>query len=1072
MNKKIKHLLSILSCGLVATILSPTIASCSKQYLNYTKGDVVDFEDSDNKNNQDYKVGLLPNEFKHLEENKNNTQLHLNVVTNNINFLDYKLPSNDENGVYKYVHERDGFEQKTVSVGIKQNVNNFLENFNFNEYVTNFNNSINDSNKDFLSLIPTPSNLTFLYDVYYWMLSIYYSNESNFDIEIKNKNVNFNSLTNKISFDIDFSIKNIRKNNILFKLIDNNNFELIPNKNYVLKISAIEQPIKNIINVYNKRFFLGWQIPKVTLNFDNKSIALDSFNPTITSNSFSYMIEFLNLTTDENVDTKTDQNALEFMQKLDTTVIKENVEATAMANTNKAFAAFPQLALIFESLKKDPTIGQFLNDTSQPLVKLLEDFGVIPKELSPIIIDLLQSVHTGKGILDILVTHKKSLSNILKRLLSGVLGQLTDLVDTILTPIKPNMTKEQVDGFLKLLNMFFGDDNNTTKEFIVMLLQFLLGNFDDSGNKLNDGNPYILDIIDFLISDNLRDKFLTTLSGFGLNINKTIFDAIAKIYSEISTRAKNDKGMTIVSEKGINYNEKLISKLFDIKNTGKNTATWWFMDQVVIIMNALGMNVGTDNTSLLYELIYQSYAHDYNKDNLNKNNVILALNEISNAFNFLANQDNFDIVYGFNEFDDKSIIKYNSKTFECDFTFNYKLIFKKEFTFNLDVILNVLPTDLYIEIYKLTGNEYVHASGFGFYTRNRYVWINLERILYRMFPRKLPFNIGDSFNMEYKSNNKKLIYSVNVSGGKYYHGFNTIIDLETYFDQASKNNGIISNVMKTAWVGSDFAQIKDDHHMDQNPPSWNISGVIADIDYENKDNSQSSQNISALTEMIQKLLVNKMKFNINLIGLDKSKEINKSSINDAYYVGKTFKWQDIDLNQENIIMNQNPTFKSTKYQDYYNMFTYTNETATYDYSHVNNQNGQEVSKSFVRQVPSFSSDSINLLKNDLFSLGNNVNPDETLVSVKPISNVHFNKKVIVKGGAKIGIIPITALTLELEINVQMLMFQVTVMTPNKVLDLSQITRENNKYTLTNYQYSNVFDKIVFAPRISIKMPNL
>lgn len=106
---------------------------------------------------------------------------------------------------------------------------------------------------------------------------------------------------------------------------------------------------------------------------------------------------------------------------------------------------------------------------------------------------------------------------------------------------------------------------------------------------------------------------------------------------------------------------------------------------------------------------------------MNKNNVILALNEISNAFNFLANKDNFDIVYGFSEFDDKSIIKYNNKTFECDFTFNYKLIFKQEFTFNLDVILSVLPTDLYIEIYKLTGNEYVHASGFGFYTRNRYV---------------------------------------------------------------------------------------------------------------------------------------------------------------------------------------------------------------------------------------------------------------------------------------------------------------------------------------------------------------
>lgn len=1072
---KLKKISLLSGFGLAALAALPTLTSCANE-LNFTRGEVVDLNNSNNSNNN--ASGKLSPEFTNLQDN-NNDLLHIMSVTNDIQFVDYNLPATDENGVFRFLRDRGGLAVKTANISVKQNVVNFLQSFDFYKYRDEFNESIKNGNDSFLSPIPLPSNDLLLSDIYYWMLTSYYSNDKSFDLAVDNSASNFVDfdVNNKIiNFNLSFVLKNIRSSRIMINLF-NQKFVLEPNKDYVLQLEAVNQPVMNIINIYNQRFFLGWQVPQINVKFINKSFVYQKFNPTPSSNSNAFIVEFLNLTTGVNVSASNNSDAKKFMNELKPEVIEKNIRRSVLNNTNRIFELFPHFATIFNALRYDLSIGQFLYQTSDAVVTILAEFGILPKELTPIISDILKSANTGKGLLEIIVDYKENLSIILKQLLGGVLGNLTDLVDTVLSPIKPNMKKEEVDGFLKMLAMFFPDDNDPTKQLIVNVIKFLLGNYNEDGSLKTPGNPYIFDLLDYLFSDEIINQLLELLKNSGINLDIKIIQSISSIYKTLSARPKNEDGSTKVTNNMVMYDERLITKLFDIKYSQENQGSWWLIDQLIVLLNAMGIQVGENNTSLLYELLHQSYGHKYNRDNLNKTNVLLALNELANAFIFLSDKENFDIQADFIPFDDGSFVKYNNNTYEYDFNFKYKLVFKKAYTFNLDVIVNVLPTDLFLEIFKLTGNEWIdykiNNKDIKIYTKDRYVRINLERILYRMFPRKLPFIAGDSFNMEYKGNNRKLLYSQNSENNIYYHGFNSIMDVESYFDQATPDNGIISNIMKYAWNNSDHLEVNDDHHLDKNPPNsaW---GVVANIKYENTNNAQSAQNILAVQEMIQKLFVNKMTFNVNLIGFDNQKPIEKPATDDAFYKGNTFKWLDTDLTQEMFLMNENPQFHSQEYTEYWKMFKYANsaDNKSYNYSYVSNAQGQQTKSQFIRQIPSFTENDLTVLKTDLFSLGTRVDLENTQVSIKPITNLAFSKLVEIKGGATIpGIGNVEPLTLELSISIEMLMFQVTVLTPNKVLDISNMKRDNDNYSLTSVNYSNVFDKTFFAPRVAIKMPN-
>ncbi len=1023
------------------------------------------------------KRGSLPTEMRELEKNKDSNKYHLMTAKNTVDFLDYDLPSTDEKGVYRFLKDRGDLLKRnmelTLNKNLKQNKDDFLKSFDFNSYKNIANNSSDSSNVK----IPNPSNEMFLNDIYYWFIQLYYANKQYIDIGIINSNVNFNSDNNNISFDVTVSIKNVRNINIEFNYFDKKT-TLLPGKVYNLNLKSVNQKIKNVINVSDNRYFLGWSLSTIQVSFDNNQFNYNNFNPTINSSTFTYMIEFLNLTNDTSDTSANSADAMNFMKNLKTSTIKENIERTIFDNTTKAFKVLPSLGKIFDSLDTDPTIGEFLYASADPLANIMLEFNMIPSELSPLVSDLIKSAHTGQGLLTVIEKHKAALSSGLKKLLVDTVGEFADIIDNFINKIKVGMNKEEVDVFLNLLNLIYPDSNDNTKTLISIILKLLLGEFDANGKLINSGNPFVFDFIDKLFNDQLFDTTYKLLDNFGLQIDKNILKTAVSIFTTLADRTRSNVSAD-GSSSSIYYKNKILYKLFDIKKTGYNTANWWLLDNVISLLNAMGLNVGNDNTSLLYELIKQSYSLDVNRPYVNYVNAWAVVTELKRAVNFLADRNNFDIIGNFVKLPDGQEVSYNNQTFVYNFTYKYKLVFKKSFKFNIDVILNVLPSKLYIEIYKLTGEEWVKIkwalSTFGFYTKQRYVSLDLNRILYRMFPRKLMFEVGDSFNMEYKSNNRKLIYAQNYKDGQYYHGFNSIMDVESYFDQALPYKGVISNAMSTAWDMNDFADIDTDNSMNKEHPDWRISEVTASIQYESGSNKQSKQNVAIVKELVQKLLVNRMTFNVNLMGVDTNKPISNEPSNNVFYSGNTFKWLDVDFNKELISLSNSPKFNSEKYTQYYNMFSYIQSVRDFAiyYDHVNDSRGNRIEGVFERQIANFSDESSNILANELFSLGSGVDKNNTLISIKPITNLKITKTVDIKGGADVVILGhIDSLTTQLSLSIEFMMFQATVIAPNKLLDLTNATRNGNEYSLSTYKFSNVFNKVFMAPRIAVKIPNL
>lgn len=1074
--KKISNLISLL---ISSAIVAPVVTSCTYDQ-NYQTGSVVDPEDNNSTtNNNTQTVGNLPDEFKTL--NSSNFVPNVLNVLNEVSFLDYQKNSTVD-GNYLYIHERGDLTEFKVNAYTKRNYKDFLNNFNFNSYL-NDTNIQNKPNK--------PTKELFLNDIYSWFNQIYISNNKVFDVSlVENNTINYVKDENNtndngtISFDVSFKIKNFKSTKRSITIF-NHKFDLEPNKETIVNIKTDNQQITNVINIYNSRYFYGWQIPSIELTIDNKTpITINNFNPTTTQYSNAFALEFINLTTNENVDIKNDNDAQEFMSNLTSETIEDNIVATINRNTDNAMTLIPKVSQIFDILKEDPTLGEFIYKVSDPLTDILKDYNVLPTALLDFLNDLMKSIHLGdKGILDLVVIHKAALSDTLKVMLAPILGSLTDLVDTILTPIKPGMTKDDVEGFKKLLNMFSFDQK--IKDLILEIIDMLMGTFDSNGVVVNQGNPYILDLIDYLLVDSfdkIYDTFLTN------TIDKQVLQMIIGIYQKFTERDKDANNRTDISNGSVNFHNKVITKL--LEGTGQNATNGssWLIESLIDILNLLGIKIDKTSDNLIYELLNQAYTLDANKTHVNYDNFMIALNEISRALQFLSNKDNFVFEGEFVPFDDGSNVKYNNVTYEYDFNYNYKIKFNNPFTFELDKIFDALPQDLYLEVYKLTGQEWIHINlkdaaaqagiptwmvpdeNIGIYTKNRYARANLNRLIYRMIPRNLSFETNDSYNMDYSTSTKKLFYNQVKNGDSYYRGFSSIMDVTSYFNQADPTKGIITNTMANAFDKEDYEDVKDDHILDK--PYGNNTTVTVSVKTESgASNKQSEQNITSVKELVQKLLVNKMTYTVNLNGYDANQIIDNPKSNDAFYKNKTFKWNDLDLSKEIITTS---SFKSTKYDQYYNMFQYQQLDETFDYSYISDTSGNSTTGTFNRNVPSFSDESIEILKKDLFTIGSGLSTDDYMVSIKPLTNFKISKIINVKGGARlVNLIDFNnAMSLNLSFDIDMMVFQARVMTNTPLLDLSSVSRNGDSFSLSSYKYSNSFEKLIFVPRIKVVLPNI
>lgn len=1053
---------------------------------NVIGGDGNDDNFGDNNNNGDNNQG-----GNNFESNKNGSLSSEIVAVNNqatpsfnysvkptVSFKDYKLPTIVD-GKYNFIHERGELVDFKADTSAKMNVTDFIKSFDYFDYLKKH----NENNPDNLMSVPTVDLL--LNDLKYLITPIYLNNNESFSAAIDKENTDIaytlpvtKSSSGMINGQITFAIKSVKKEVNQINLYDHT-ISLLPNVVHKLTFKFEMQNVYLKTSQYKERFFINWYVPNATMLLDNKEVTkIKNLNPNQNFFSKAFGLEIYNVTDYSPITVENDVNAKAFMSSLKTTTIAENIETTIYQNTQKMLNILPNLKVVLGSLQKDPTIGEFIYDSAQPIANVLYDFNVVSYEMANVIASILKTTATGSsGVLDVILENKTDLSSGLKKLLGNDLGSNVEIIDALIEMLKPNMTKEEIGTVKSLAELFLPE---SIKGLFNKIMDVLLGSYDANGNKINNGNPYILDLIDYVITD-MFDEVYNTFIKDNLNIDKSVIDVFINIYKVLSERTKDANNQTVVDNNRVDFKTHIVTKLFQGTGNKAKEGSWWLIDSMITVLKAFGIDIQKDKSNLFYELITQAYTLDWNKDNVNYYNFMSALNEVKAWVTFLADHRNYDLTGGFVKFSDGSKVKYNNQTYEYDFNYQVKFIFKKDFSFDLQMILDLLPTDLYLEAYKLVGQEWIHTkvagTDIGIYTKDRYAWANLERLIYRMIPRKIVFAKGDSFNMDYAADTKKLFYAQNKDeDGNVYNGFNSIIGLTTYFNQAAKDKGVFTSTMASAFLPSDYQNLVGKYPFDKTP-GYGKAGVIVDVLTEEKTNyKQSTQNVAAVKEFVQKLLVNKMSFNINLIGKDKTSKVNNPIDSNIYTSNKTFKWNDTDLYQEVIKADANPQWNSQKFIAYNNMFKYKDvDNVSYNYNYISSTKGNTTNGTFKRQQAYFDQSSINTLKTDLFSLGSGLTDKNTMVSIKPITNLNVKKIIEISGGAVVNLgAPIwifDAMRLNINIEMNFVAFQATVMTDTPVLDLTNVNRNNNSYSLSNYQYSNVFNKVFFVPKIKVGIPS-
>lgn len=1012
MNKikfnKSRKIILFSSISLLTASITPFVASCSNAFSN-------NVHDSNIQNNNNI-IGTIPQELKIFEEEILNVNKY--EVKSEIEFKDYEKPSYKD-GNYLYIHERGNIVDKKISTNIKRNMDDFLYEWNLDN---GFDKYLASQQENLENKTPIPSNELFVKDLNLTIYNFWVENNKFFDIELdKGNSVIYNNNDKTISFDYKFHITSKKDINFDVNFLDKK-INLIPNVKTTIELKVNNKKISNVINYIANRFFCSWSINDLNLKISTPSAyssIIEKFVPNSKSFSYAFQLEFLNLTANKNYFFTNDSKV--FMDKLDINLIKQNIEQEIKLERETYFDHIGNLYEIFNVLSTNPTIGNLFYNIAEPFTKFLVKAEIIDNDTSSVIIDVFKSFKTGKGILSIFRDNKQNIINILVKLLNIDLEGINDIIDLAIGYIGPNMTQKDIDNLKEVLSSLPDDIKNKGIKVIDILIP-----------KPN-ADPFSLDVIEQLLDlfkDDIKNLLKANLKDPS-NID-AIYDSIFKIFSKLIERTKNGDDITYTN------------KIYDIFIKDKTIKSEIYNDLKIVLKG-----FGIDTSQMLVpdmKISIDSLINDFyvNNDNLNSTSFSAIFNELKNISSYLKEKANYKIEANFKKLDDKSEIKYNPKENKVEFEYNFKFTFINSLTINLSTLFNIFPNWISMSV-NVNGSD--NAVGIS------------PKILTRMFPNKIEFSTNDSLNMSFKPIENKIYYSMVKNDNKKYHGFNMMIECNQWFEQENSNKGIISNLLSNFNTKEDFT----------NPVANGNIKVVFSIPFSTIIGTElnTKENFKVAKEYTQKLLSTKLKWNKFISGFDDSKEIsNVEYDNNSYYKGYTFKWNDTDLNQELFKMyntDAEPSYLSQKYDEYVKMFSYVDSTSkplSYNYSFVNDKNGSTLNEVMkLKEINDFNQDQKNIFKKDLFTFGNSIKENDAIVSIVPISHMKTNKVI-----SNFNLIKKVHLTLYIEL----LMFQVNILLPYNVLDLSNINRNDQNYSLTNYSYSNKFTKTFFAPRFSFK----
>ena len=1011
---KLKKFFCFSSVFLCTTLIAPTLMACAQK--DFVSGK-VDEDNSNDNEVSDKKEGVIDKKiFNSLDKDVN---LFKKNVIADITFKDYNLASIDStNNTYKFIHERGGLVDKSIKSDIKINKDDFISNFNFKSFFVSANKPKIDNKPLFGKLIKPTSDL-FLDDLNVAIYKQWLKNNRSFNIEIiDDKNIQYNFDESTLDFEYKLKISSAWPELIKINLFGYE-LELFPGVEYVLSLKTHNSKIINVVNFSSDRFFLGWKLRNVSLSFGSKNEIINDFLPYDDSYSNAFQVEFLNLSNEKNYLGIDNSSIKNYMFNLKESTVEDAIKKEIKNNTDVDFLLAYSFGELFNVLSQDVTVGEFFDKIADPIGVILQKLNVVPQNIINLIKDIFKSFNNGAGILTLLENNKSTISQLIASLLDDALGDVTELLELVLSPFNSNMTQEDKDQVLFLIDKVIPDENikKVFKEVLNML-------FD---------NPFSLDFFQWLFKKNENlIKLILAIIGF----KNGELDAILKIVSPVFDRdqlCSGDKCTTIIKDKKINYKNKVLNVLLGNDKTSE-TVRKELVDNLKKILKGFQIDIDSILGGIINQLIEQLFIKN---NNLSVENVTGVFKEISSLLLFLSNKQNVNIQTFFEK--DVEFIKQpkNNKDFLKLVDFNYvnKISFNKEFVFNLSSIFNLLPKSVNIPL-QLTNN---------LKTNIEIPFFNI----FRMFPRSIVISPGDAIEFYYEPVDNKIIYNQFFDNNNYYHGFSILLKRTQKISQLSQDKGIISD-----WLSNFFDE-----------SDWIKKGQNNFI---NKEVNAENEKIAI--NQIQTFLANQISSSFYLDYIDKQNISVFPYIKNSYYNGYTFKWNDLDIFQQPIGINltsPNDPFKNFQSQQFNSFFNNISEQNIADPNKFNYQilkpeNGELKKVKGTIESKRFVLSNVNDMKNQLYTLGNQIKEEDIVENITPIFKHQFTKTVVKT--------KIVILDVKVKVHVQLMAFKVDLLMPYNVLDLSNMQRKgDNDYSLSNFKFSNNFSKIIFAPRIAISL---
>ncbi|MCF0217571.1 MAG: hypothetical protein HUJ42_00795 [Malacoplasma sp.] len=644
-------------------------------------------------------------------------------------------------------------------------------------------------------------------DINMWVNSLWRDNNKDVDfnsVSITNYRA-YNTKANKIildqstiSFDLQINIFAFKKAPLI---IFNNIFFLEANTHYTLTVKATNQVVKGIVNKYASKYYLGWQLDDVDVNFrgaaTNSSFKAN-FVPTKDSYSYALQYTFNHLSDKQNYVQLYSQQQSK-LDNLDISTVKKQVAAFYQQDYANTLDFVDMGIQLLGIIKSNPSVKDLAVKATPIVAKILSQINILPAFFQPLLSLASTSISSDEPFINIFNENKSVVIDWINTNYAESANILVPLVNAI----SSNMTADQFSDikglleYLKLdpaivdvvLNDFLGMNGkpkslfNIIKDNVAPILNLVLGS-----SVSSDVHTGIADLISIIFQYDVNNSYIP------------IFTAIFKD-TDTKKRFFND-----------------LTKIINLSSVGN------ILD-VLVVNNNL---INTDNITAIFNSIYNFVSQLFErKAEYNKN-------DFTNGYTNLSFKSEF--------VQDPSISKVNN---------NNVLNFKYQITFHINkkITLDLSPLKGLVngqQIWDLIASVEPSVSALGPLVNKD--WLYQSLIAFVPSSITVGGDVTSDVTSLYTANNATMYFSPIANGSNYDFGFKFDYTTRISYRDQTLLNSITKNynsvydwhqiVAVVGWVDLYYAQFWE---------SIFANILMRDFQFTNRANVQYSNEVVANT---------------------------------------------------------------------------------------------------------------------------------------------------------------------------------------------------------------------------------